>query len=320
MPKRKRSSDSSNASVEHKKSTNDYSFWTHLGSGHFNDVYVHHEKDRQLLEGSDYKGPWVYKKKQKEVGDSTEEKMNSPRRNVRLFKEINPDRPSGLFRNGWVAPFFKGQNPSDEQLVIGILDVYRRTRRIVMDAFSNNFVVEDGQAKCIDVDMALRRNSIDSINYWDDDGIKSYELYWDDCKEIYPLSVAIVRNLVYLEQQIVAKHIHDHHITENIISALTYYRERNLKIHTGLLESFAYLDKQGDSIQEMIIDPLIEDEPEIELKHESGHGFDPVSIKVDEDATDTPMDIFPVESPAKTSSELDHYDEVHYMTNPCAIS
>jgi hypothetical protein len=262
MPKRKRVSDNDESS----RSNDAYSFWTYLASGNYNDVYVHHKADKQLLADSDYKGPWVYKKKQPEEYDSDEdgsnvEKMNSPRRNVRLFKEINPDKPSGLYRTGWVAPFFKGEKPTDEQLVIGVLDVYRRTRRIVMDAFNGNFIVEDGQAKCIDVDFALRRNSIDSINYWQDDGLKGYQPYWNAWEVRYPFSVEIVRNLVYLEQHLTARNIQDYHITANIISALTYYRERNIKIHVGLLESFAYLDKQGDSIQAMIIDPLIEDEP-----------------------------------------------------------
>lgn len=154
MPKRNGFFKKIGGKVHSKMDIKRCSFWRCLGSGYFNDVYVHKQADAKLLDHSDYEGPWVYKKK-RHVSDR-ENYMNTPERNVRIFKEIHPDIATGLFRNGWLAPYFDGDRPTDHELALGILDVYRRTRRIIIDAFSNNFITVNGRAQCIDVDMALK--------------------------------------------------------------------------------------------------------------------------------------------------------------------
>jgi hypothetical protein len=148
--------------------------WKVLGSGSYNTAYVNNKKTLVF-------------KVQLDSNDMTD----LPERSVRLWNEINShiDPKAELMNiqglgNGWTCPYINGKQASDLEMGIGLIDIFNKTGRIVVDAAApNNFIrTESGKIVCIDIGMALqleereklqfvdtkliRRNSITSLNTW----------------------------------------------------------------------------------------------------------------------------------------------------------
>lgn len=153
---------------------------------------------------------WAYKL-QMLSSDKIDNSVDDPKRSVRVWNEINDHLPAEEYLDGWVAPFIEGdRRPGDADLMREVLVVYILSRRVVVDAPSTgNFIKkEDGEIVCVDVGMALRRNSVVSQNIWKKERV-SYEKYWDMCSDRgYAVTVKMIHFL---------KHI-DEHVSPELIS------------------------------------------------------------------------------------------------------
>jgi len=179
--------------------------WTPLASGKYNHVYTNRE------------GSLVMK-----IQRFQNTLTDAPERSVRLWNLINPnilpkahvayDKHGSAV--GWVCPFIVGKQASDEEIAIGIIDVFNRTGRIIVDGTSkNNFLkTPAGDIVCIDVGMALefqprlhpprlsRQISDISVNTWDTYQA-GYQTFFQD-SIVYGLtkSIQTVKALIFIQE------------------------------------------------------------------------------------------------------------------------
>ncbi|MDI1353230.1 MAG: hypothetical protein PSV35_10775 [bacterium] len=175
--------------------------WRKIGAGAYNTAYV----------SDDGKSVLKIQKNPTETDD--------PERSVRLWNEINPNLPppAAVVRTelgvGWVCPFVKGAQASDQDMKNGLIDIYNRTGRIIVDAMAKeNFVrTPANQVLCIDVGMAIqmerreeaffagaRRKSIVSLNAWATLEDK-YAPFFQSYSSKYPETVNTVKALVFIK-------------------------------------------------------------------------------------------------------------------------
>lgn len=151
---------------------------------------------------------------------------DTPERSVRLWNLINPDlQPKAeiihtSYGKGWICPFVEGVQASTKEIHHGLIDIFNRTGRIVVDAISpNNFLkTPKGEIICIDIGMALqleslterysvskvssklRRNkSLISLDSW---AVMygEYMDYFDKWLPHYPLAVNTVKALLFIQK------------------------------------------------------------------------------------------------------------------------
>lgn len=189
--------------------------WIYLGKGAFNHVAV----SKKPFTIGNYTGFWVYKRQ-----PHTSECSN-PSRAVKKWNAINPSLPAYKVNNGWIAPYVEGKQASDLQIAKKLVEIYQRTRNIILDAFVKKNMREcAGEAVCVDVDYAINRSS------FEDEEIplrlEDLELIFDGYKEFgYVQSTAIIENLYYLESKIRGSRIDNQLLNFKVISYLTYFRD-----------------------------------------------------------------------------------------------
>ncbi|MCW8451300.1 hypothetical protein [Legionella quinlivanii] len=177
--------------------------WKKLGGGSFNTTYVNVEKGEVL-------------KIQKECYET-----DLPQRSVRLWNEINshikpPARVvrSEQFGPGWICPYIKGRQSTDEEMVGALIDIFSRTGRIVIDAAGRkNFVTtKSGHVVCVDVGLCLelekrhevrlgnktRRRSIASQNYWGDAEVL-HDNWFRINSWVFPQTIETVKALLFIK-------------------------------------------------------------------------------------------------------------------------
>jgi hypothetical protein len=233
--------------------------WVKLGSGSYNEVFYTKESDA-LKSTHDYSGPVVVKLRH----DPTD-LTDAPDRIKRLTNEINPKQPIDIVdfnvsddqekekRSGSaiVTVYYPNKVPhnadTDEKVAKAILDIYRRTRRIVIDGcIHGNFREHEGQYICIDLGMAWRRGSVISdlerkrYNNLQSNSLK-YFFYRAENVKGRLKSSAMVQNLFYLEKQLLqeikdVKDIKDDYLTYDVVMSLTFYRKNKLKINENFLQ------------------------------------------------------------------------------------
>ena len=143
--------------------TSDGRIWEFLGAGSYNNAY-------RLCQ--QHGGDLVLKIPKNKHYSATE----LPERAARLWNLINSDiNPAAtLLDKGWVAPYISGTNPTDTEICHSLIDIYNRTKRIVVDpGMPGNFIKQDetGKTVCVDIGYALRMNvlmsrSQDSLDCW----------------------------------------------------------------------------------------------------------------------------------------------------------
>lgn len=249
-----------------------------LGSGSYNMAY------RVGAEGDVVKIPKTPKKTASQASIA----LDTPERAVRLFNELNPSLPAEqkasiiMVNKGeetikaWRAPYLGSTPASDRQIAEAILEIFRGSRRIVLDGCGKgNFLRFNDETYCIDPGYALRvrgeseskgerrrRASIVSNDFLHGHSIsklfaqgkvdkKTKEkkvAYWKEYERKKPLSVTIIRNLYFLTKQVAADDIEDYHINYDIIKALTSFRQRNQLINKPLLNLMSAFSKHGLAI------------------------------------------------------------------------
>lgn len=160
-----------------------------------------------------------------------------------------------LDKHSFYLPFLGQQIPTDEEIQQEILNIYLRTRNIVVDGCGQgNFKKQDGEVFCVDYDYAVRRDSIVSQEYFFNapDIRAQFETYWSvyEQPDKRPKSTQLIRTLVYIEQHLRADEITDDLITLEILNKLHSLRERSYPItRQDLILIKNIIEVCGDQIQ-----------------------------------------------------------------------
>ena len=141
----------------------------------------------------------------------------------------------GIERTGTIMPFIGDELPSDDESATKILEVYTRTRNIIADAcIPGNILCFQGEKICIDLDLALHRDSETSIEYLETpENIDRHEEFWDESyrRGINPKSIDMIRTLFYLEDNLLHEGIIlDEYLTPELIDKYHILREQNITI------------------------------------------------------------------------------------------
>lgn len=233
---------------------------TMIGEGGFNRVYLWEGTHQWLPEDAqvDYES-WVVK------WCMNQDPTDLPERSLRVWKEINPELPAFLIRNaggkvvGWGAPYLGSEEPSDQEVADCVLSIYRRTRRLVVDAeIDGNFRKYNGVTVCVDVGLAKRCNSPVSQQYWEEN--KKYFLdsgmYRYGLLQAKPGVNKVVNALLYLESHLSIEKIKIDYLVMPILKLIWQLKRDHIVIDVNILD--AYLDLQqhqllgDDSIIKMV--------------------------------------------------------------------
>lgn len=228
-----------------------------IGSGAFNNVYL----------SDDARFVIKYPIRDKDNPDPIDDALNESVRAVRIWNEINPALQATLCEDGsWKAPYLGIARATDEETAMAIVDIFKRTRRIIADGSQpENFLTFEGKTYCVDVDAALlpprlsqRRNSIASSNFFPETSKYKYARFWQACERLYGRynSVAVIKNLLYLVSCLEPEDIQDYHINYQVISALTSARLKKLAINKALLELISAINTHGHRIPRLNQDLL----------------------------------------------------------------
>jgi len=130
--------------------------WKKIGEGNYNKVYKNTEETLVLKISKN------------------EAATDEPNRAVNTWNEVNPNlNPKAELyddpkhnHHGWTAPLIIGENSSDIEIAIELIEIFNRSGRIVVDAYvPGNFkTTAEGKVICIDIGMALKLNSSEDIS------------------------------------------------------------------------------------------------------------------------------------------------------------
>lgn len=178
--------------------------WTKFGEGNYNTAYKN-SQDTLVLK--------IPKKNNK---------TDLPKRSVRLWNEINPhlSPPAYILKTelgeGWVCPYIVGRIAQDHEIMPALLDIFKRTGRIIVDATSpKNFITtHDAQVICVDIGMALeleqreqnslftaqrmRRMSITSLFEWSRKRT-DYTTFFAKSSRFYPQTIDTIKALLFIK-------------------------------------------------------------------------------------------------------------------------
>lgn len=178
--------------------------WERIGAGSYNTAYS--SSNRQ----------WVFK------AQHGADKTDHPNRSVRLWNEINAsisppaDVAYGPNGEGWVCPYIHRTASTDNEIALALLDIYKRTGRVIVDATApNNFITQaDGKVVCVDIGMALqmerreneylsnpkaRRPSQVSLNEWDQKHPKYNTKFFPESHTHYPQAINTIKSLLFIK-------------------------------------------------------------------------------------------------------------------------
>jgi hypothetical protein len=183
--------------------------WKSLKGGSYNRIFIT-EKPVDIEQEQCH---WIIK--QPIVCADEQFPLNTVERAIRKFHEINPNK--FVFNDGdraWFLPFF-GDSPerpakasSDDQTAIAVFDIYKNTGNIVADAaIAGNILEYQNELICVDVDLANRRGSIPSDDYFNT--IIASEVFDNffsqDLKKVHeslarPLTAIYVKLMFYIDE------------------------------------------------------------------------------------------------------------------------
>lgn len=223
--------------------------WIPLGKGTWNKTFV--SKEKITIEG--FTQQWVLKKPIKE-----EFKLSSPRRAIRKWTQLNAQFPAYQVNNTWITPYFGNIRANDDQIVKKVVDIYQRTKNIVLDAYvmtpSNiNFLSYQNEAICVDVDQSIRRGSDASEDHLTHLSGHLRLIERLDA-EITPLkkTMSVIKTLLYLDDYFVFNEPRHAYITLNIIELLHEFRSKNIPISLEIVDTLIKIDALN------LLDKLIE--------------------------------------------------------------
>lgn len=213
--------------------------WCFLGSGSYHRVLISSE---DLTLGG-YTGRWVLKT----IIDDNQA-ISQRDRAVRKWNLHNPDFPAFKItfksKKAWIVPYLGKTPASDEQIANKLIEIYRRTKEIIADAYcSNNFLVHQGKVICIDVDFSLRRGSFASESWLDSPRLT------DSLLQEYlerPKIISVIQVLLYLQEHLAEDEIKEEYITLNLIQKLHLFCIQNEPINAEMLDFLLEFSKTND--------------------------------------------------------------------------
>ncbi len=251
---------------ESKKSVKDY-FWKVLGHGSYNRVWKS-TNPSALLKETTYQGPWILKNPIK-ANSPVLNAMNDPKRSVRLWNEINPSLLAGLHKSGWVAPFLDNTRPStDEETAQKCIEIYKATRRIVVDAASQgNFLThkDSKEVRLVDMDLALKRTNSQASLDFSANLDERFESYWSDktLLKTMPKSIEVTRNLLFLEDNLSSDLIDGlcnvEHMNLKNIQSLTWLRLRKIPLTIDIFIQLAVFNATDVTISDTLYGAICND-------------------------------------------------------------
>ena len=137
--------------------------WMHLDTGSFNDIFISTNPEEGIY--------WV-RKYPREDGTDLDFALSHPKRVTAIWKKINPDLPVQLDESGgWQIPYIAGTKPTDAEVAKTLLDIYQKTKYIIIDGANSDNLIKrpDGRVVCVDLDLAYHAEDPISQEY-----IKAY--------------------------------------------------------------------------------------------------------------------------------------------------
>ena len=134
-----------------------------------------------------------------------------------LFKQLN------LPRQGLIVPFITGEEPTDEQLSLKVIDIYLKTRTIIADAcYPHNFFYDKqtGESTCIDFDQAFHRASPASQIFGCGNPYETFIQNYDTNAADFQKTIRVITALFYLEKFLSEGQILDAYITPQILEKI----------------------------------------------------------------------------------------------------
>jgi hypothetical protein len=192
-----------------------------LESGSYNQATLVAEQ----IQIENFQAYWVVKKPilSNKLGGSH---LNAPKRAIRKWNAINPQFPAYIYEDKlWATPFLGAKRPNDEQMGLSIIEIYQRTGNIIADGCNqDNFVLVDDRAICVDMDLAIRRNSIDSNEYFNE-VIKheTFDTFYTKFKDVrHPREV--VQTLFYIEKYLSPEQFDRRFVTPWMVKHINAFR------------------------------------------------------------------------------------------------
>lgn len=215
-----------------------------LGSGRFNSAFLIQEP----VIINDYEAFWVIKQPKRFQGQRI--MLNDSSRAARKWAEINPTFPIHVEQPFfWVVPFLGNKTPSDALIQESIIDIYRRTGNIIADGCkADNFVEFKEKAVCVDMDLALRRNSIESENYYEN--TVRHQVFNDFMKQEeekgeYPLTIQTIKTLFFLEDCLSINDFVYQEISPWVLKHLETFQQNHIQISKVALKILVILERQN---------------------------------------------------------------------------
>lgn len=223
--------------------------WEPLGEGAFKRVSVTHRRNIPLLdergEPGSFEGPWVRKK---ELG--LKHDLSGTARQVRLFKEIEPDIPIRVHNSELFMPYYGKRELSDKRRALKCLSIFKKTGRILIDGVvEDNILVKNGQSICIDVDLALRPDSplSDSGFFSMKENKRKKDMPWYDAPRNYHLITEVDESMPKTYQVLLG-----------LIDLAEYFGEDNVPDNYLCLSFMETLDKirraEDKSVKQFLTD------------------------------------------------------------------
>lgn len=171
--------------------------WKKLGSGSYNQTYL----SKESMSTDYFTGQWVLKKPKLSLDDA-ENALNNVDRAVRKWNLHNPAYPAQkINESAWLIPYFGNIPASDQQIADKIFEIYQETNNIITDACGRkNFLIYHDRVICIDVDFSLRRGSFASDAWLHDKRLSDIMHYLNSWSHRKPHTTAMIRTLLYLDQ------------------------------------------------------------------------------------------------------------------------
>lgn len=213
--------------------------------GSYNQVFKSSTKHLYIDKiGLSHYGFFVHKKP-KDISNE----LSNPKRAIFIWRKINPDLPCKKTINGWITPFIEGQQASDIEIALELVSIYQRSRYIILDACSpKNFIKRDDRVICVDVDAAYISGGLmakEFIESW----AKDYQQFWRIYQNTYPITIQIIKNLLYLDCQLNTHTISNQYLNYQTISYLSSLRLQNFPLR---LRHLRYIYGEAQHRQQML--------------------------------------------------------------------
>ncbi len=244
--------------------------WQFVDSGAFNKVWrskpgFHEPLLSKKEDDKPYMGPFAYKQ------PIDKDAYNDPSRAVRVYNQIHQRHDhvqAATFKRGWLSTFFENAHQaSDEEIASLLVDVYKETGRIILDAPTNGNVLADINAQdttatleTVDVDLALTNRSNSPNGFESAEALATkYRAYLSNEGLRYskPKSMETLNNIIYFEHYFPYPSEEHKLLTVDVISTFTWLRENDHALNSALLNTIVNYTKIGVTPSGHILKGLI---------------------------------------------------------------